>query len=81
MCRSASAARWAGARSRRWRWSGLGIRRLSITPAGVGPVKAMIRSLDAGAATRAMDRLLKDPPADFRAALAAWAERHQVAMA
>jgi phosphotransferase system enzyme I (PtsP) len=60
---------------------GLGIRRLSITPAGVGPVKAMIRSLDAGAATRAMDRLLKDPPADFRAAVAAWAEKHQVAMA
>jgi phosphotransferase system enzyme I (PtsP) len=60
---------------------GIGVRRLSITPAGVGPVKAMIRSLDAGAATRAMDRLLKDPPADFRAAVAAWAERHRVAMA
>ena len=27
---------------------GIGIRRLSITPARVGPVKAMIRSLDAG---------------------------------
>jgi phosphotransferase system enzyme I (PtsP) len=60
---------------------GIGIRRLSITPAGVGPVKAMIRSLDAAAATRAMDRLLKDPPADFRAALSAWAEKHRVAMA
>jgi phosphotransferase system enzyme I (PtsP) len=60
---------------------GLGIRRLSITPAGVGPVKAMIRSLDAGAAARAMDRLLKDPPADFRAAVSAWAEKHRVAMA
>jgi phosphotransferase system enzyme I (PtsP) len=60
---------------------GIGVRRLSITPAGVGPVKAMIRSLDAGAAARAMDRLLKDPPADFRAAVAAWAERHRVAMA
>ncbi|HYD11370.1 MAG TPA: phosphoenolpyruvate--protein phosphotransferase [Allosphingosinicella sp.] len=60
---------------------GIGIRRLSITPAGVGPVKAMIRSLDAGAAARAMDRLLKDPPADFRGAVAAWAEKHRVAMA
>ena len=29
---------------------GIGIRRLSITPAAVGPIKAMIRSLDAGAA-------------------------------
>ena len=60
---------------------GIGIRRLSITPVAVGPVKAMIRSLDAAAATRAMDRLLKDPPADFRAALTAWAEKHRVAMA
>jgi phosphotransferase system, enzyme I, PtsP len=60
---------------------GIGIRRLSITPAGVGPVKAMIRSLDAGAAGRAMERLLRDPPADFRGALSAWAEKHQVAMA
>ena len=60
---------------------GIGIRRLSITPAGVGPVKAMIRSLDAGAAARAMEKLLKDPPADFRGALAAWAEKHRVAMA
>ena len=31
---------------------GIGVRRLSITPAGVGPVKAMIRSLDAKAAGR-----------------------------
>jgi phosphotransferase system enzyme I (PtsP) len=60
---------------------GIGIRRLSITPAGVGPVKAMIRSLDAAAATRAMDKLLKDPPADLRGALAGWAEKHRVAMA
>ena len=60
---------------------GIGIRRLSITPAGVGPVKAMIRSLDAAAATRAMERLLRDPPADFRGAVAAWAEKHRVAMA
>ena len=60
---------------------GIGIRRLSITPAGVGPVKAMIRSLDAGAAARFMDRLLRDPPADFRGALAAWAEKQRVVLA
>jgi hypothetical protein len=41
----------------------------------------MIRSLDAAAAARVMDRLLKNPPADFRGALAAWAEKHRVAMA
>jgi phosphotransferase system enzyme I (PtsP) len=60
---------------------GLGVRRLSITPVAVGPIKAMIRSLDAKAATAALDRLLAKPPADFRAALAAWAGRHNVAMA
>jgi phosphotransferase system, enzyme I, PtsP len=60
---------------------GIGVRRLSITPAGVGPVKAMIRSLDAKAAMAQLDRMLKTPPADFRGALAAWAEKHKVAMA
>jgi phosphotransferase system enzyme I (PtsP) len=60
---------------------GIGVRRLSITPAGVGPVKAMIRSLDAKAAMAQLDRMLKTPPADFRGALAAWAGKHKVAMA
>jgi phosphotransferase system, enzyme I, PtsP len=60
---------------------GIGVRRLSITPAGVGPVKAMIRSLDAKAATARLNRLLKSPPADMRAALADWAEKSEVAMA
>jgi phosphotransferase system enzyme I (PtsP) len=57
---------------------GLGIRRLSITPVAVGPVKAMIRSLDAKACAAAMDRLLRKPPEDFRGALAHWAEAHGV---
>jgi phosphotransferase system, enzyme I, PtsP len=60
---------------------GIGIRRLSITPAGVGPVKAMIRSLDAKAAAAQLDRMLKEPPADFRGTLARWAEKHRVAIA
>jgi len=60
---------------------GIGVRRLSITPVAVGPVKAMIRSLDAGAAVRKLNRLLARPPADFRGALASWAERNGVAMA
>ncbi len=60
---------------------GIGVRRLSITPAGVGPVKAMIRSLDARAAAAQLDRMLKTPPADFRATLSAWAEKHKVAIA
>jgi len=60
---------------------GIGVRRLSITPVAVGPIKAMIRSLDAGAATAALDRLLRQPPPDFRATLARWAEKHGVTMA
>ncbi len=52
---------------------GLGIERLSITPAAVGPIKAMIRSLDRGAAMAEMQRLLAAPPRDFRGAIAAFA--------
>jgi phosphotransferase system enzyme I (PtsP) len=59
---------------------GIGIKRLSITPVAVGPVKAMIRSLDAKACTAALDRLLRTPPQDFRGALAAWAESHGVSI-
>ncbi|MGI4949348.1 MAG: phosphoenolpyruvate--protein phosphotransferase, partial [Janthinobacterium lividum] len=52
---------------------GLGIRRLSITPAAVGPIKAMVRSLDAAALAAHMTGLLADPPRDMRAALGGWA--------
>ncbi|MFW2851785.1 phosphoenolpyruvate--protein phosphotransferase [Sphingomonas sp. TX0543] len=52
---------------------GLGIERLSITPAAVGPIKAMIRSLDRSAVMAEMRRLLATPPRDFRGALAAFA--------
>ena len=60
---------------------GLGIRRLSITPAAVGPIKAMIRSLDRGAAMKLMEELLAKPPPDMRAALAHWAEEKGVRIA
>ena len=60
---------------------GIGVTRLSITPVAVGPVKAMIRSLDRGEATKMLDRLLGQPPADMRAALAAWAEEKGVTLA
>jgi phosphotransferase system enzyme I (PtsP) len=59
---------------------GIGIRRLSITPVAVGPVKAMIRSLDVRAAEAQLDRLLRKPPADFRGALAKWAEKNGVSI-
>ena len=46
---------------------GIGLDRFSITPAAVGPIKAMIRSLDRGAVMAEVDRLLAKPPADMRA--------------
>jgi len=57
---------------------GIGAENLSITPAGVGPVKAMIRSLDAGAIRARLDQLLARPPRDMRKALSEWARRHSV---
>ena len=60
---------------------GIGVKRLSITPVAVGPIKAMIRSLDRGSAMTLLDRLLGDPPADLRSALGAWAEEEGVAIA
>jgi phosphotransferase system enzyme I (PtsP) len=57
---------------------GIGADSLSITPAGVGPVKAMVRSLDASAARARLDQLLARPPRDMRKALTDWARRHSV---
>ena len=57
---------------------GIGAENFSITPAGVGPVKAMIRSLDAAAARSRLDQLLAKPPKDMRKALSDWARRHSV---
>ena len=59
---------------------GIGINNFSITPAAVGPVKAMIRSLDAAAARRKVEALLAKPPANMRKALTDWAKRHSVAI-
>ncbi len=59
---------------------GIGVKRLSITPVAVGPVKAMIRSLDRKAVMALLDRLLRKPPADVRAALGQWAERNGVSI-
>jgi phosphotransferase system enzyme I (PtsP) len=59
---------------------GIGITNFSITPAAVGPVKAMLRSLDAGAARAKVESLLAKPPRDMRKALTDWAKRHSVAI-
>jgi phosphotransferase system enzyme I (PtsP) len=59
---------------------GIGVENLSITPAAVGPLKAMVRSLDASAIRARMAQLLARPPRDMRKALCDWARRHQVAV-
>ena len=57
---------------------GLGIDRLSITPAAVGPVKAMIHSLDRKRLAAYLDELLAAPPRDMRGNLARWAVENGV---
>jgi phosphotransferase system, enzyme I, PtsP len=59
---------------------GLGIERLSITPAAIGPVKAMVRSLDAAALRSAMAEWLASPPANMRTTLQEWAAANQIAI-
>jgi phosphotransferase system enzyme I (PtsP) len=59
---------------------GIGLKRLSITPAGIGPVKAMIRSLDLGKLEPVMDDLLERPPPDLRGTLSQWAEANGVSI-
>jgi phosphotransferase system, enzyme I, PtsP len=52
---------------------GIGLERLSITPASVGAVKAMIRSVDSNAIISKMEELLAAPPPSIRQTLATWA--------
>jgi phosphotransferase system enzyme I (PtsP) len=57
---------------------GIGIERLSITPAAVGPIKAMIRSLDVADARSVVNGLLQTPPESIRAVLGEWAMQNKV---
>ena len=59
---------------------GLGIEQFSITPAAVGPIKAMVRSLDAARIRQRVEQLLDKPPASMRKTLSDWARRHKVAI-
>jgi phosphotransferase system enzyme I (PtsP) len=59
---------------------GIGIEHFSITPAAVGPIKAMVRSLEASAVRKRMQQLLERPPANMRKALSDWAKRHHIAL-
>lgn len=57
---------------------GVGIERLSITPAGVAPVKAMIRSLDLGQLRADIGAILAQPALHPRGQYLDWAKAHQV---
>ena len=57
---------------------GLGIEQLSITPAAIGPIKAMIRSLDISGAREVVADLVKTPPPSLRAALNDWSVENRV---
>ncbi|MBA3834972.1 MAG: phosphoenolpyruvate--protein phosphotransferase [Sphingomonas sp.] len=59
---------------------GIGAEKFSITPAAVGPVKAMVRSLDASALRARMDQWLERPPSDLRRLMTDWARRHHVSL-
>ncbi len=59
---------------------GIGVKGLSITPAAVGPVKAMVRSLNHRDIRIRMEQLLSRPPRDMRKTLSDWARRHAVSI-
>ncbi len=53
---------------------GLGIHRLSITPASVGPIKELVRKIDLSEISAAMKQWLSSPPPNMREALTLWAQ-------
>jgi phosphotransferase system, enzyme I, PtsP len=57
---------------------GLGLRSISMAPASIGPVKAMILSLNAEKITDCVDELLKDGSKDVRQQLQQFAEKEGV---
>ncbi|KLE31044.1 phosphoenolpyruvate--protein phosphotransferase [Aurantiacibacter gangjinensis] len=57
---------------------GLGIRRLSITPAAVGPIKELVRKIDTREIADAMNGWLASPPPDMRVALQEWADAREI---
>src|SRR3546814_16227170 len=57
---------------------GLGVRRLSITPASVGPVRAMIRSLQVQPLQAELTAMLQAGRVAIRDALTQWAGNNTV---
>jgi len=57
---------------------GIGFRRLSITPAAVGPIKELVRQVDLNELSVAMNGWLGDPTINLRTALTAWADERGI---
>ncbi|TNE52525.1 MAG: phosphoenolpyruvate--protein phosphotransferase [Sphingomonadales bacterium] len=57
---------------------GIGFRRLSITPAAVGPIKELVRKVDLAEITAAMNDWLADPEVKLRQELQAWATARDI---
>lgn len=59
---------------------GLGLRRISMSPAAIGPVKMMVRSLDAAKLAAFMEGLYALPDRSVREQLTAYAEENGIAI-
>ena len=59
---------------------GIGIHRLSITPAAVGPIKELVRQIHLPEIEAAMAGWLAEPPESLRGALAQWAAARGIAI-
>ena len=57
---------------------GLGLTRLSITPASVGPIKELVGKVDLREIRSAMEGWLASPPQDMRAELTQWASARDI---
>ncbi len=57
---------------------GIGFRRLSITPAAVGPIKELVRKVDLAELGEAMTGWLNRPETDIREQLSAWATERDI---
>jgi len=59
---------------------GVGIRRLSITPAAVGPIKELVGQVDLAEIGEAMETWLNSPPPSLRVSLTEWATARGIAV-
>ena len=57
---------------------GIGYRRLSITPAAIGPIKELVRKVNLNELSAQMRKWLANPPRDMRGELQAWAAQRDI---